>query len=211
LAGVLAKAALEQPILNCVRIGTAADFQNVWRTNFDRMRFARAGELDVEDGPREMDVIWDRTGLARIKRSTSEDVLGLARNGFALVVVEQNLQFAQRDVRDAIEAIGIERARAASAQRFERIGRAMREVIETATQVEAELLDVKFALALSAGVDANFIEVWRINHDIVALRTVVEDFGGLLPNFWRANEHVAMSNEEPVFAAKWIDFDASGF
>lgn len=211
LAGVFAEAAFEEPILNGVRIGTAADFQDVGRTYFDRMRFARAGELDVEDGAREMDVIGDRAGVPRIERSAAEDVFRLARNGFALVVVEENLEFAKCNGGDAIETTGIERALALGAQRLECVGRAMGEVIEAATEVEAELLNVKLALALSTGVDADFIKRRRVNDDIIALRTIVEDFCSLLPNFWRTNEDVAMANEKPVFAAKWIDFDASSF
>src|SRR5258705_2718169 len=108
LAGVFAKAAFEEPILNGVRIGTAADLEDVGRTNFDRMRFARAGELDVEDGAGEVDVIGDRAGVPRIEWGAAEDVFGLARDGFALVVVEENLEFAKCDGGDAIEAAGIE-------------------------------------------------------------------------------------------------------
>ena len=39
----------------------------------------------------------------------------------------------------------------------------------------------------------------------------MEDFGGLLSDLWRANEDVTMPNEKPIFVAKRIDFDPSGF
>ena len=193
-----------------MRVATAADFEDVRQANLDGMRLARAGELNVENRSGKLDIVGNRTGVARVEGSAFENVFGLASDGFALVVVEENLEFAKCDGGDAVETVGIEGARAECAQGFEGIGRAMREVIEAAAQMEAELLDVEFALALGAGVDADFIEGRRIDHNVVALGAVVEDFGGLLPDFWRANENVAMANEEPEFAAKRVDFDASG-
>ena len=96
--------------------------------------------------------------MARVEGCALEDVFGLARDGFALVVVEENFQFAKFDVGDVVESVGIEGSGALLAQRFERVRRAMGEVIEPATEVEAELLDIKFALTLGAGVDANLIQ-----------------------------------------------------
>src|SRR5882724_10499743 len=87
----------------------------------------------------------------------------------------------------------------------------MRKVFEAATEVEAELLDVKFALALGAGIDANFVQRWRINDYVIAFGSVMQNFGGLLTNFWRAYENIAVTDEKPVFAAKRIDFDAGRF
>src|SRR5207237_6680177 len=93
--------------------------------------------------------------VRRVRRGSGEfeQALGGASDYFAIPVVEGNFQLAQHDFFDAVDVAGIERIGAVGAQRFESVSEAVGEIIGSAAQVQAELLDVEIPLPFGAGID----------------------------------------------------------
>src|SRR5947207_12988127 len=100
-----------------------------------------------------------------------EEIIGSGGDDLVIAVVERDLNFPQDDFCQAGNFESVQRERAITPERFERVMIPSREIISTAAQVGPELFAVQFALAFGAGVDANFVVVRRINDDVVAFGT----------------------------------------
>jgi hypothetical protein len=210
-----AEAVGAEPAIDAQQVAVASEFQEVRRPDLHRARFGSISEMEVKGGANQPRVRGNERVIACLAGAAPKDILRLANQDLAAAIVPAivpgDLELAEDDFADAVEAFGVQRIRPVRAQRVQGVGITLGEIVVATAQRQAELLAVEIAFAFRARNDSNFVVFRGIDDHVVAFRTEVEDFRFGPFDRRCASEVVAVADQKPVLTMNGIDLDTSRF